>query len=229
MSVFCLVHGSTQSPTGWDLLVRELKIRGHDCICVDLPTDQPEAGATTYGKVIGAALEGVDRPTVVAHSASGLFLPLVPQYASVRRLVYLGAVLPKPGESFFSQVTKSPEMYKPGFVGKDPTKDPCVALEYLFHDCAADVAEWALSTLRLVFARQAMLEETPLERWPVVPVSYISCTGERILDPGWWETAARERLKTEPIRIAAGHCPHVSRPVELAEILVILAESHETA
>jgi hypothetical protein len=31
--------------------------------------------------------------------------------------------------------------------------------------------------------------------------------------------AARERLGVEPVELAAGHCPHVSRPAELAALL----------
>src|SRR5258708_2713250 len=111
MSVFCLVHGSTQSPKGCDLLIQELTLRGHACICVDLPADQPEASATVYAQVIGAALRDVESPTVIAHSASGLFLPLVPDYARVARLVYLAAVIPQPGDSFLSQFKKSPDVY----------------------------------------------------------------------------------------------------------------------
>lgn len=70
MSVYCLVHGSTQSPRGWELLVSELRSHRHECICVDLPTDQPNAGATRYAEVVGATLRGVNTATVVAHSAS---------------------------------------------------------------------------------------------------------------------------------------------------------------
>src|SRR5580698_1153191 len=69
MSVYCLVHGSTQSPRGWELLVSQLRARGHECICVDLPTDEPDASATRYAEVVGAALAGVNKATVVAHSA----------------------------------------------------------------------------------------------------------------------------------------------------------------
>ncbi len=219
MSTFCLVHGSTQCPHGWDLLVSALKALGHDCICVDLPTDEPAAGAIRYAKVIGEVLAEVKHPIVVAHSASGLFLPLVPDYAPVDRLVYLAAAIPQPGESFLSQFQRAPDMYRPDFVGKDPTKDASLAKQYLFHDCSSETAEWALSTLRLMFARQAVIEQCPLTKMPDVPSSYISCTEDRALNPVWWENAARERLRIEPIQIRAGHAPHVSRPAELAEIL----------
>ena len=169
MSVFCLVHGSTQGPSGWELLVSELKARGHDCICVDLPTDEPDAGATRYAAAIGAALAGVNKPTVVAHSASGIFLPLVPDYAPVDRLVYLAAVIPQPGESLLSQFRRAPDMFRPDWVGKDPTEDDSLAVHYLFHDCTPEVTQWALSTLRLMNPRTGMIEECPVHSCPMCP------------------------------------------------------------
>jgi pimeloyl-ACP methyl ester carboxylesterase len=220
MSLFCLVHGSAQGPTGWKLLVAELRARGHDCICVDLPTGQPEASATQYAKVIGAAIAGADRPIVVAHSASGLFLPLVPDHAEVGRLVYLAAVIPLLGESFLSQVQKDPGTYRPDFLGVKPPIDDATAQYYLFHDCSPDMIPWALSTLRMMYAKQAIIEECPLDKWPLVPSSYISCSEDRTINPDWWEAAARERLHTDPIPIKGGHAPYVSRPEALAEILV---------
>jgi pimeloyl-ACP methyl ester carboxylesterase len=92
----------------------------------------------------------------------------------------------------------------------------------LFHDCTSEVAQWALSTLRLMNARRGLAEECPLRKWPNVSSTYISCTEDRTINPVWWEKAARERLRTEPIQIKAGHAPHVSQPVELAAILDLL-------
>ena len=141
-------------------------------------------------------------------------------------LVYLAAVIPMPGESFVSQFQRDPNMYRPDFPGKDPTKDRALAREYLFHYCSPDVTGWALSTLRLMFAKQALVEKSRLSAWPVTPSSYISCSGDGALNPDWWERAARERLGTEPIRIQAGHAPHESRPAELAALLHSLVLRH---
>jgi pimeloyl-ACP methyl ester carboxylesterase len=219
VSVFCLVHGSGQGPKGWDLLVAELDARGHHCICVDLPTDQPASSATAYAGIIAKALEDAAEPIVVAHSVSGLFLPLVPNYAQVAKLVYLAAVIPLPGESFLSQYQKDPAMYRPDFVGRDPTVDESLALHYMFHDCPADVAKWGLTTVRLMYAKQAIVEICPLAELPGVSSVYVSCRQDRTINPDWWEKAAVERLHSDPIRVEAGHFPHVSRAAELAAIL----------
>ena len=49
------MQGSTQNASGWELLVSELQNRGHRAICVNLPTDEPEASATWYAQLIAEA------------------------------------------------------------------------------------------------------------------------------------------------------------------------------
>src|SRR5215469_3465716 len=43
VSLFCLVHGSTEDASGWDLLVSELERLGHEVARVNLPSNTPEA------------------------------------------------------------------------------------------------------------------------------------------------------------------------------------------
>ncbi len=70
MSLFCLVHGSTQNASGWAMLVPELQRRGHRAICVKLPTDEPEAIGTRYAQVIAEALQNsTEAPTVASPRA----------------------------------------------------------------------------------------------------------------------------------------------------------------
>jgi pimeloyl-ACP methyl ester carboxylesterase len=224
MSLFCLVHGSTQNASCWDLLMSELEKRGHEVARVNLPTNEPEASATRYADVIAQAIPA-DRcdAVVVAHSASGLFLPLVPERRRVRRLVFLAAVIPQIGKSLLEQVNSDRSMVNPEWIGKDPTKDEEIARKFLFHDCFPERTDWALGTRSLMFARQAMLEVCPLRAWPDVPSSYVVCADDRTIQPDWSRRAARERLGIEPIELPGGHCPHVSRPRELAEVLAALA------
>jgi pimeloyl-ACP methyl ester carboxylesterase len=220
MSLFCLVHGSTQNSTGWDLLVVELEKRGHEVVRMNLPADEPDAGGTRYAELIAQAIPAHrDDALVVAHSASGLFLPLVPAERRVRRIVFLAAIIPQIGKTFRDQISENKDMFNPEWVGKDPTKDHPAARDFLFHDCSPEVSNWALTTLRLMFARQAMLEVCPLNSWPDVPSSYIVCSDDRTVRPDWCRRAARERLGVTPFELPGGHCPHVSRPGKLAEML----------
>jgi pimeloyl-ACP methyl ester carboxylesterase len=223
VSLFCLVHGSAQAPSGWDLLVPELKKLGHETVCPDLPTNEPEASATRYAQVIGESFkDSRARAIVVASSASGMFLPLVPEYAPVARMVFLAAVVPEPGKSMMQRFRDDPEMFNPEWVGKDPTKDPEVARRFLFHDCSPAVTQWAVANLRLMYARAAMMEPCPLQQWPQVPSTYILCREDRTIDPEWWRREAERLLGEKPIELPGGHCPHVSRPAELGAVLSAL-------
>jgi pimeloyl-ACP methyl ester carboxylesterase len=220
VSLFCLVHGSTQNAAGWGLLMRELRKSGHEVVAPELPKNEPDASATRYAEVIAAAIPaGRDDVIVVAHSASGLFLPLVPQRQKVRRLVFLAAVIPQIGKSLRDQFNEDKEILNPDWLGKDPTKDRALADKFLFHDCSPEVRDWAWGTMSLMFAKQAMLEICPLTAWPDVPSTYVVCTDDRTIQPSWARRAARERLGISAIELSGGHCPYVSRPKELAELL----------
>jgi hypothetical protein len=146
MSLFGLVHGSTQTASGWSLLVPELEKRGHQTVCVGLPNN-PDASGIQYATVIADALaHSKEAPIVVAHSASGLFLPLVADQRPVSRLVFLAAVVPQIGKSFLEQVRENPDMLWPNWIGKDPAKDHEAAVYFLFHDCSPEIARWAITT-----------------------------------------------------------------------------------
>ncbi len=127
MSIFCLVNGSTQNPLCWKLLVPELEKHGHQIFTPSLPVDEPSASGTRYAEVIAQALEDPSEDVVlVGHSASGMFIPLVPSLRPVRQLVYLAALIPKPGASIRDQLTTDPDMPNPEWVatcrdGNDPS------------------------------------------------------------------------------------------------------------
>jgi pimeloyl-ACP methyl ester carboxylesterase len=219
MSLFCLVHGSTQTVSGWSLLVPELEKRGHQTVCVGLPND-PDASGIQYATVIASALaHSKEAPIVVTHSASGLFLPLVADRRPVSRLVFLAAIIPQIGKSFLEQMRENPDMLWPDWIGKDPAKDHEAAVHFLFHDCSPEIARWAITTLRLTYARRAMAEVFPLEHWPDIPSTYILCQEDRTVRPEWLRKAVRERLGVAAIELPGGHCPHVSRPADLAQVL----------
>lgn len=220
MAMFCLVHGSTQNASGWALLVPELHKRGHQAICVSLPNDEPEAPATRYAETIAEAFRNsAEEPIVVGHSASGLYLPIAATLRPVTRIVFLAAFVPEIGRSPMEQLRANPGMLWGDWVGKDPTKNDAVAMQFLFHDCPPEIAAWALNTRKLMFARGALTRTFPLERWPDVPMSYVLCREDRTLRPDFWREYVREKLGIVPVELPGGHCPHVSRPGALADVL----------
>ena len=77
MATFCLIHGSGQNASAWQLLERELVGRGHDVVAPSMPANTREAGADLYAVTVVDSLPGQTELVLVAHSASGLFLPVV--------------------------------------------------------------------------------------------------------------------------------------------------------
>jgi hypothetical protein len=223
MSLFCLVHGSTQNASCWDLLIPQLQQRDHQTARINLPTTEPEASATRYAEIVAETIpQDCDDVVLVGHSASGLFLPLVPAKRPIRRLVFLAAVIPQIGKSLLDQIKTETDMLHADWIGEDPTKDDQVALHFLFHDCSPEIARWALTTLSLMYPRQAATEVCPLISWPKVPSSYVVCAEDRTIRPEWSRRAAHDRLGADLIELPGGPCPHVSWPAALAGALASL-------
>jgi pimeloyl-ACP methyl ester carboxylesterase len=109
-------------------------------------------------------------------------------------------------------------MFNPAWVGQDP-RDERAAIEFVFHDCPPERLQLALSTRIHFFARAALDGPCPLASWPNVPAAYIACDDDRTISPGWQVRRARDWLGVEPVHLASGHCPNVSRPAELADAL----------
>ena len=222
MTIFCLMHSSGQGPSGWKLLTEELAARGHDTITPAFRASESDKGAEWHAHALVEELRQTGhRPSdvvCVAHSAGGMFLPVLASIWPPRQMVFLAALVPRPGISIIDQFRADPSMFNAAWVGKDPLNDD-IALEFIYHDCPPDRVEWALSTRRGFYARRAMEEPCPLTVWPSVPSAYIVCRDDRTISPAWQRMAAREWLGVAPVELPGGHCPNVSRPDALAAIL----------
>ncbi|GHG46967.1 hypothetical protein GCM10017567_81710 [Amycolatopsis bullii] len=206
-----LVHGTTQSPAGWALLERELA--GHRTFPVDLlGGDGPD-----FPGLVRRQVPHPRRPVVVAHSGAGVLLPAIGAALDAARLVWVGAYIPDfaGGGSLADEALT---IIHPEWAGVDPTRDPAVADHFLFHDCDDETRAWAHGTLRLF--HPPSLPTRRAGPAPSIPSTVVVPTADRTLRPEWMARAARDRLGVEPVLIDAGHCPHVSRPAELARLIV---------
>ena len=131
MTAYCLIHGSGQGPEGWKLLVHELEQRGHSVLTPAFEVNRTDQGLIWHAETIVNALarSGMNPADVVcvAHSASGMYLPLIAERWSPRRMVFLAAVVPRPGMSVMEQHRNDPSMFNPAWVRQNP-QDEKVAL-----------------------------------------------------------------------------------------------------
>ena len=227
MANFILVHGSGENASCWARVGDWLAGRGHGVVAPDLPKSAPEWGLADYaGEIAGAIVE--PGSVVVAHSFSGVLLPLVAELRECARLVFLAAVVPEPGKSVREQFAADPGMFSPAWIAAGArwfhrAQQEQIAREFLLHDCDEETLPWALSTVDLFDTRHLITEPSPLSAWPQVPSASIVATGDRTLTADWGRRITRRVLGKEAIEIEAGHCPHVTRAGDTARLLERLA------
>ena len=232
MSTFALVHGAWHGGWCWERLTPELERLGHRVVTVDLPSADPEALFDDYAALVVDALDGTDDDVVVVgHSLAGHTIPLVAARRPVRRLVFLCALIAKPGASFVDQLRAEPDMFVPGYeAGLAPADerplrrwvDFAVARETMYADCHEADARAAFDRLRPQ-ASTPYFEPCSLAALPDVPATYVVAAEDRIVNPAWSRRAAPERLGVEAVELPGSHSPYLARPGALAELLAAQA------
>jgi pimeloyl-ACP methyl ester carboxylesterase len=226
---FVLVHGAWHDGRVWDQLRDVLDRRGYRSVAVDLPIEDVAVGASGYARVIAIAAAdlGPESPVVVGHSMSGIAIPLVPALTPVRRLVYLAALIPQPGETMADVQAREDVLGDTRGVARDEHGRSYwtsveAAMEILYHDCEPARARAAAARLRRQ-ARTPHDEPCPVERLRDVPTSSVLMREDRMIRPPWSRVASRQQLGVEPIELAGGHSPMLADPEQLADVLIALA------
>lgn len=216
MATFVLIHGGGDSGWAWHLLEAELRSLGHDTVAPDLPSDRSSAGLTDYADAVVAAVGERRNLVVVGHSYGAFTAPLVADRLPVDVLVLLAGMIPVPGErpdDWWESTGCNRARDAAGLSGID---DP---FESFYHDVPRDLAEESMRREREEASR-AGSEPWPLTAWPDTPTKFIVCRDDRFFPPEFFRRLARERLGIVPDEIGGSHCVALSRPKELADLLV---------
>lgn len=221
---FALVHGAYHGAWCWDLLRKELEHYGHSTSAVDLPCEDPDAGADRYADLVVRAIpEGSAGVVLVGHSLAGLTIPVAASMTPASMTIYLCALVPVPRLSFDAQevhIGTGFHASEPAIAHADGSASVPVAraIEVFYHDCDPHIARDAAARLRRQFWRPTQ-EVTPLREWPAVNSAYILCTEDRMVSTGYSRRASTDVLGIEPIEMSGGHSPFLARPRELASVL----------
>jgi alpha-beta hydrolase superfamily lysophospholipase len=225
---FVLVHGAWHAGACWQPLVDVLEARGERVVAPDLPSDDPGAGLEEYAAAVVDAAAGFDEPVVVVgHSLAGLTIPLIPERRPVAGLVFVAAILPAPGRPVGEVLGE--DAFSPGFpeltAAHQSTEadggsrwDREGAIAAFYHDVPEHLLDRAVAALRA--QRWGPVQgDWPLEAYPDVPLRYVACSDDRIMDPDWQIRMARERLGVTADVLDCAHSPMLACPVELADLL----------
>lgn len=149
MTLFALLHGGLHDGSCWHGVAVELARHGHRVVAPDLPVDDDSAGALEWARVaidaiVGARLGAaspdiVEDVVIVAHSLSGLCAPVIATLHPVQRMVFVGGLLPVPGQSFADHLAANPDAIafpEPQQHGTGPFGLSWEAVrEGFYHDC----------------------------------------------------------------------------------------------
>jgi pimeloyl-ACP methyl ester carboxylesterase len=236
MSQFLLIHGGAMGPWVWELLEPELIRRGHTTVAVDLPVEDVSVGLAGYVDATCEQMEAALAPggdvVLVGHSMSGNVIPFVAKRRQVQALVFLCAGIPgveyEPAPDTPIDAGRPDDQHR--FTVDDQNRiviSPEHAIGRYFQDCPPDVAARMAARLRPQ-SQEFRFEECRLDRWPDTRRFYISCSEDqssvmmKVPD-------VRAALGVEPIQMPGGHCPMVSRPAALAELLHLMAQASSVA
>ncbi|HKE48633.1 MAG TPA: alpha/beta hydrolase [Rhodanobacteraceae bacterium] len=220
MATFILIPGAGGVAWYWHRVVALLEDAGHRAIAVDLPGDDENAGLATYAKLVADAAHGHRDVVLVAQSLGGFTAPLACERMHVARLVFVNAMIPRPGETAGAwwentgATTARLEAAERGGYGE------AVNLKtYFFHDVPADVLAEG-KNLQRNEAEIAFAEPCRFASWPAIPIHAIAGEDDRFFPPSFQHRVAAERLGIVAEGLPGGHLIALSRPRELADRLL---------
>jgi pimeloyl-ACP methyl ester carboxylesterase len=181
------------------------------------------------------AFEELQDVVLAVHSYAGMIGTAIADRMPerLRHLVYVDAVVPKPGESWsgtHASATREARLAaaqaSPDY--SFPPPDPSV------FGLAAEDHDWVqrLQTAHPGHTYQAPLQFDP-RRVAGVPRTFIDCTRpalgtidvirRRVRDPGYWDGAWAGGAGMRVVELATGHDPMVSAPDDLVRLLGVCA------
>ena len=214
MTTYVLIPGAGGEAWYWHLVVPLLEDAGHRAVAVELPASDPGAGLDAY---VAAALAAVGTPegdaVVVGQSLGGFTAPLVAERLGAAGLVFVAAMIPKPGETAGDWWATS------GFrdVWGDQEMDD---MEHFFHDLPPAVLQEALERGEVEQTDRVMADPFPVAALPPIPTRGIAATKDRFFPVAFMDRLIRDRLGVEPEHVESGHLPALANPAGLVEVLL---------
>lgn len=241
MTDFVLVHGAWHGGWCWRPVIQALAAQGHRAHAVTLTglgerahLMSPAITLETHIADVFNTLEAeeLDDAVLAVHSYAGMIGTAIADRmpGRLRHLVYVDAVVPKPGESWSStqpvatrEARLAAAQASPDY--SFPPPDPSA------YGLAGAEHEWAM---RRQTPHPGHTYTAPLDfqtkRVAAVPRTFVSCIQPalatidairlRVVDPQFWDGAWQDGGKAGVIEMKTGHDPMISAPQELTRILL---------
>lgn len=223
-----LVHGAWADGSCWSKVILQLQAKGYNVTAAQIPLQS----LTDDIEVTRRLLSAETGPTVlVGHSYGGAVISgaatATPQ---VKALVYITAFGLDEGESLESLSKQGPP--SPGSAAIEPDDKGFLWINRdKFHKSFAGGAtndEAAImAAVQKPLGLAAFGGQESFPAWKTIPSWYLTCTDDQMIPPPAQEFLAK-RMNATVRSVASSHCPFMSHPKEVADIISLAAESITT-
>lgn len=221
-----LVHGAWADGSSWDKVVPLLEQKGYSVVAVHLPMTSPADDIAATNRAIDRMPGDV---VLVGHSFGGFIISQAGNNPKVKQLVYVDGLALDEGETA-NGISKTPppwvkslQVDSGGFAWL-----PMEAIKTYF------VPDLPAAEQRLVYVKQgpelAAAYDEPMKNpaWKKKPSWYVRGTGDKIIDPAAQEMMAK-RARAKLTSVDSGHVPMLSKPNEVAKVILDAAASKDQA
>ena len=220
MATFVLIPGAGGMAWYWHRVVPLIRRSGHEAIPIDLPGNDRHAGLAAYADIVISAIAKRSDAVLVAQSLAGFTAPLVCARTPVRMLVFVNAMIPKPGETAGAWWSAT---------GADEAREQAAARggyaaefdvgTYFLHDVPQEevlrTSPQPREEAEVVFG-----EPCRFDRWPDLPIHVLAGRDDRFFPIEFQRRVARERLGKEVEDIPGGHLVALSNAEGLTNCLL---------
>ena len=232
MKTYLLLHGAMRGAWLWNTIIPLLEKSGAKVIAYDLPGHgrrTAEHAGVNMSAYVADVLSFIKTNNVsdiilVGHSMSGIVISRVAEEAPerIRHLVYLGAVVPQDGDALIDLLPQERQEALRKLEGRvSELFGPLETLRPLyFTDLEGKEKDQYVKQLTpqpaaVFFERISLKKFSGVQ----VPRTYVLGLKDKSIPPELAKQYAG-RLGVEPVEIDAGHDMMVSRPREVAEVLL---------
>ena len=218
MTAAVLIPGAGGLGWYWHLVERDLRARGHDAFAVDLAAGG-QTGLPAYADALVDAIGDRTEVALVAQSMGAFTAPLVWQRVHTRLVVFVNAMVPRPGETpgeWWDNVDS--EQARTAAAARDGYSAEFDLQTYFMHDVpdslVAEMQARAGSQLDERFDDRCVFDA-----WPSIPIHVVAGRDDRFFPLELQRRVARERLGVEAVVVPGGHLAALSHPRELTDVI----------
>jgi pimeloyl-ACP methyl ester carboxylesterase len=227
LPTFALIPGAGGSAWFWHRITPLLAATGATVIPIELPAGDDAANLNTYADVVVESVASAPRPLVlVGQSMGGFTAPIAATRVPTARIVLVNPMVPTAGESggqwwenTGQRAARIEYFQRIGLPREDFDE-----VEDFFHDVPEPVREEEFSQPEPQQSDTPFGEPWPLDGWPDVDTRVIAGSDDRLFPLEFQRRVVRERLGLEVVAMPGGHLMALSRPQELADLLIELAD-----